>query len=105
MEKAMDRSLTGRFDTRREAELAIEHLVQEHGVPRDRVSVLPLGNSNTAGTRPAGSDLPDANPASRQRDDAALHGRVEVSVALPEGSVEAIRRALSEAGARHLAES
>jgi len=101
----MDRSLTGRFDTRRDAELAIEHLVQEQGVARDRISVLPIGPENSAGTRIAGSDAPDGQAGTRERDDAALHGAVEVSVRLPGGSAEAVRRTLVEAGARDLAEA
>ncbi|TCH96629.1 hypothetical protein EJV46_18765 [Roseococcus sp. SYP-B2431] len=101
----MDRSLTGRFETRRDAELAIEHLVQEQGIDRSRISVLPLGAENTAGTRVAGSDAPDAQPGTRERDDAALHGAVEVSVSLAGGKADAVRRTLEEAGARDLAEA
>lgn len=101
----MDRCLTGRFETRRDAELAIEHLVQEQGVERDRISVLPLGARNTVGTRIAGSDAADGQPGTRERDDAALHGAVEISVRLANGRSEAVRRTLLESGARDLAEA
>lgn len=101
----MDRSLTGRFETRRDAELAIEHLVQEQGIDRDRISLLPLGAQNTVGTRIAGSDAPAGQAGTRERDDAALHGAVEISVSLPGGKAEVVRRTLVEAGARDLAEA
>lgn len=101
----MDRSLTARFETRQDAELAIEHLVQNQGIERDRISVLPLGSENTAGTEVAGSDAPAGQPGSRERDDAALHGAVELSVHLPGDKAEAVRQALTEAGARDLAEA
>jgi hypothetical protein len=98
----MPTTLTGRFETRREAELAIEHLVQQEGLDRKAISVLPLGNDNSAGTQIAGSDQPDGNRDSRERDDAALTGPIEISVALLEGDAEAVRRALEIAGARNV---
>lgn len=101
----MDRSLTARFETRRDAELAIERLVQEQGIDRDRISVLPVGAQNTVGTRIAGSDAPDGQPGTRERDDAALHGAVEISVNLQGGRADTVRRTLMEAGARDLAET
>ncbi|MES2711309.1 MAG: hypothetical protein V4653_06980 [Pseudomonadota bacterium] len=97
--------MTGRFDTRREAELAVEHLVQQEGVPREAISVLPVGSQNTAGIEPSGSDNADAQPGSRERDDAALTGQVEVSVRIPAGMDETVRRALAEAGAQGLSEA
>nr|WP_314072462.1 hypothetical protein [uncultured Roseococcus sp.] len=101
----MARTLTARFDTRREAELAIEHLVQKHGVKREGVSAHPVGARNTVGTRIAGSDAPDAQVGTRERDDAALHGAVEVSVELSAAGGDALRKALTEVGARDLAEA
>jgi hypothetical protein len=98
----MSKTLTGRFRTRREAELAIEHLVQQESLDRRSISVLPVGNHNSAGTQVAGSDQPDAHQGSRERGDAALMGPVEISVLLPEGRAEAIRQVLESAGARDL---
>ncbi|MDB5317305.1 MAG: hypothetical protein JWO26_2884 [Rhodospirillales bacterium] len=98
----MDGLMKARFDTRREAELAIEHLVQQEGLAREAISVLPVGSRNSAGTRKAGSDHADGQPASRDRDDAALAGAVEVSVHTPSDKTDSVRRALTEAGGQDL---
>ncbi|WP_424813455.1 hypothetical protein [Roseococcus sp. YIM B11640] len=98
----MPQTLTGRFETRREAELAIERLVQQESLDRQSISVLPVGKDNSAGTQISGSDQPDAHAGSREREDAALRGPVQVSVSFPEGRAEAVRQALQESGARDL---
>jgi hypothetical protein len=98
----MDEMMTGRFETRREAELALEHLVQQVGLSRDAISVLPIGSRNTAGVRKSGSDNADSSPGSRDRDDAALTGAVEISVQIPGNKVQSVRRTLLDAGAQDL---
>jgi hypothetical protein len=76
----MGQTLTGRFETRRDAEMTVEQLVQVLGIERTSVFVASAERDNTAGTVKAGSDTvegqpdPDANPA--------LEGRIEVSVEL-----------------------
>lgn len=100
----MAQTLTGRFDTRREAELAIEHLVQAHDVKREAIFVGPAGDRNTAGTRVAGSDAADGQAGTRKREDAALNGAVEVRVPLSVASGDTLRDAMREAGARDLSE-
>src|SRR3712207_8480283 len=42
-------TITGSFNTRREAEMAVEHLVQDYGLDRSRVHVRPAGEENTSG--------------------------------------------------------
>ncbi|KAB7648953.1 hypothetical protein [Polymorphobacter fuscus] len=76
-------STSGIFDTRREAEMAIERLVQEHGVDRAVIAVAPAGRQNSVGIEVAGSDAKrgDAEPA--RDDEAALNGRIAVTV--PDG--------------------
>ena len=51
----MESTLIAEFDTRRAAELAVERVVQECGVPRSDVFVQPTGSDNTSGNRPAGA--------------------------------------------------
>lgn len=69
--------MIGECDTRRDAELAVEHVVQECGVPRSDVFVQPVGGANTAGTRPAGADAKaPTTPEAYQK----LEGSLEVSV-------------------------
>jgi hypothetical protein len=72
----LESTIIREFDTRRDAELAVEHFVQECGVPRSDVFVQPVGGANTAGTRPAGSDAKAApTPDAHQK----LEGPLEVS--------------------------
>ena len=76
----MSQTLKTTFATRREAELAIEHLVQEHGIKRTDIFVAPEGEANSAGEAISGSDRAAASPSEETRTDAALNGRIEVSV-------------------------
>lgn len=82
----MGNSISGIFATRREAEMAIERLVQNHGVPRQDVLVAPAGAENTAGTEPAGSDAKRGPVSPPPEDDSPLHGRIAVS--LPAGDLD-----------------
>ena len=50
------RRIAGTFGTRREAEMAVETLVQEYDVDRSRVQVQAEGESNTSGTEVSGAD-------------------------------------------------
>ncbi|MBR0958780.1 hypothetical protein [Bradyrhizobium japonicum] len=92
----MESTIIGEFDTRRGAELAVEHVVQECGVPRSDVFVQAAGDANTVGTRPAGSDVKAAPaPQGRQK----LEGLIEVSVDFHGDTPERIADALRSAGA------
>ena len=73
----MEATIIGEFDSRRAAELAVEHVVQECGVPRSDVFIQPAGQANSAGTRTAGADAKTSpEPEGRQK----LEGALEVSV-------------------------
>jgi hypothetical protein len=63
----LESTIIGEFDSRRDAELAVEHVVQDCGVPRSDVFVQPVGGANTAGTRPAGLDAKAARRLRRIR--------------------------------------
>jgi hypothetical protein len=93
----MEGTVIGKFETRREAELAVEHVVQEHGVQRTDVFIEPVGGANSAGTRAAGADA-KASPepeASRH-----LESEIEVSVDLHGGDRNKIVEAMKGAGAK-----
>ena len=47
----MTRTVAGFFDSHRTADLVVEHLVQEYGVPRERVRVLALDAAGGAEAR------------------------------------------------------
>lgn len=78
----MSTTLTGQFETRREAEMTVERLVQEYGVDRADVLVAAAGSENSAGEERAGSDEAAGSPTPESRDDAALHGSIVVRVEL-----------------------
>ena len=72
--------LIGKFDTRRDAEMAVERLVQQFDIDRTKIVVAPEGEANSAGTEEAGSDNAAGMPSPEARDDAELNGRVVVTV-------------------------
>jgi hypothetical protein len=72
-------SITGRFESRREAEMAVEHLVQEYDLDRARVEVRPAGEANTSGEAASGADAADRHRGS------GAPGDPEGDVILPEG--------------------
>lgn len=97
--KPMSQTIKSNFATRRDAELAIEHLVQEHGVERTDIFVAPLGGQNSAGEAAPGSDLPSASPGEEDRTEGALNGRIEVSVDLrDDDQASAVRAVFQDLG-------
>lgn len=85
------------FETRREAELAVEHLVQEHGVDRGDITVGQDGEENSVGTESGGSDV---DPGYNDDDDeGALGDVIAVSVeAEDDDQAEAMQEILEEFG-------
>ena len=49
-------TITATFNTRRQADLAVEHLVQEHGIERTNIFVVAEGPENSAGNSVGGVD-------------------------------------------------
>ncbi|WFR97671.1 hypothetical protein [Rhizobium tumorigenes] len=95
---ADDSTLTIRatFATRAAADLAVEHLVQQHGIARPDIFVQSTTADNTVGTSPSGGDVSHNEGA---RDDAPLGGEIEVSADIAASQVGAVQRSLGEAGA------
>jgi hypothetical protein len=83
----MSHSISGSFETRRHAEMAVERLVQEFGIERTDIFIAALGDANSAGTEADGSDNEAASPSPDGRDDAALNGEVTVSVDLNDDAI------------------
>src|SRR5262249_45272833 len=67
------------FETRRDAEVAVEHLVQQHGIDRSDVFIQAEGAANSAGSKIAGADIKSSHPGVQKRGDPALNGPIEVS--------------------------
>ena len=90
----MPRKITGEFNVRREAELAVEHLVQEYKIDRSAVEVTAAGDDNTAGVAPSGADRdretgePGASPT---------RGKIRVSVTVDDTIADRAQEALRQA--------
>lgn len=95
----MSQTLKATLTTRREAELVVERLVQEHDVERSDIFVAPEGCANSAGEEISGSDRQAGTPSEEARGDGAHEGRIEVSVDLQNDEhVSAVQSAFREFG-------
>lgn len=86
------------FDTREAADIAVEHLVQQHGVSRPDIFIQAADDANTVGTRVSGGDA-----GKRGRSDAPTEGEIEVSADIASNQYSAVQRSLGDAGALHVA--
>ena len=104
-------TITGLFQTRREAELAVEHMVQDYGLDRSRVEVRAAGEENTSGTKASGADaairhrgsdtpgdivLPEGEREAHA--DSARNGGILVSAEVEEADLDRMRTALQDFG-------
>ncbi len=89
----MPHTITGFFDTRRDAEMAVEHLVQDHGLDRRRVQAMAEGQENSSGTVVSGADAADA--AAGDTPDGVRRGRIlvraEVEAAMLDAALASFR--------------
>ena len=76
----MGNSITGSFETRRDADMAVERLVQEFGVERSDIFIAAEEAQNSAGIEVDGSDSSISPSGEEARDDGAHAGAVKVSV-------------------------
>lgn len=93
--------LSAVFATREQADLAIEHLVQEHGIDRAFIYVEPVGNENSSGVAVSGGDHASSQAGSRDRPDGSLHGEIEVTVPIAHNAAK-LKRVFRDAGARRI---
>jgi hypothetical protein len=93
--------LSAVFSTREQADLAIEHLVQEHGIDRGVIYVEPVGGENSAGDAVSGGDHASGEAGSRDRVDGALLGSIEVTVPISANPAK-LTRILRDAGAQRV---
>jgi hypothetical protein len=93
----MSTSLTAKSDTRREAEMTVERLVQQFQIERTNIFIAAEGPDNTVGVEEAGSDTEAGESTPEDRDDAALEGRVVVSVDIKDdGLADEVRASFDE---------
>lgn len=81
------------FKTREAADLAIEHLVQQHGISRADIFVQPIESNNTTGSAPSGGD---AGRDGGVRTDAPLAGEIEVSADIAASKIAAVQRSFGQ---------
>lgn len=96
----MTHTITGLFTTRREAEMAVERLVQEHGLDRSRIRAHAAGEENSSGTVVSGADASAA--AEGDRPEGVRHGRIMVSAEVEKGEHKRATEALRECGATEI---
>jgi hypothetical protein len=89
-------SITATFRTREAADIAIEHLVQQHGLARDQIFARPAGERNSVGDIPSGGD---AFHGGGNREDAPTAGEIDVTVGAQSNQVGIVQRVLYGAGA------
>lgn len=89
-------TINAAFETREAADLAVEHLVQQHGVARADIFIQSATDENTAGSAPSGGDASHEGGARR---DAPLNGEVEVSADIRSSLIDAVSQAFDELGA------
>ena len=80
----MPKTITALFAKRREAEMAVEHLVQEHGIDPGAIRITAASDENTAGTEVAGGDVEDGHSKTATEGGPALAGKIRVSAEVGE---------------------
>ncbi|RYC29072.1 hypothetical protein D3273_25855 [Lichenibacterium minor] len=96
----MAMSLSADFDARRDAEMAVEHIVQEHGIDRGAVLIAPVSDENSAGAQVAGSDTEDGHGKAGATGSPALRGRLRVSVETDDEKSEKVLASFATYGGR-----
>ncbi|MFC3125513.1 hypothetical protein ACFOD4_10605 [Pseudoroseomonas globiformis] len=93
----MPNTITGYFETRRNAEMAVEHLVQDHGLDRKCVRAAAEGENNTSGSVVSGADAADA--AAGETPGGVRGGRIMVTAEVSDNQLEAALASFHECGA------
>jgi hypothetical protein len=96
----MERTVVAYFDNRRDAELAVEHLIQERGIERTDIFLQAQGAANTAGVKAAGADVESGHPGVEKHGAPKLDGAIELSVDCHGGDRDKVLKTLQEIGAK-----
>ena len=96
----MAMSLSAEFDTRRDAEMAVEHVVQEHGIDRQAVQIAPVSVENTSGVRVAGSDTEEGHKKEGVTGGPLLAGRIRLTVEAEDAATDKILSSFATYGGR-----
>ena len=72
----MPHIITSYFNTRRDAEMTVEHLMQNHDLDRNRAQAMAEGEESSSGTVVSGADAADA--AAGDAPEGVRRGRIVV---------------------------
>ena len=104
MSETSGATIAATFNTRRQADLALEHLVQELGIERADIFLALEGDDNSAGAAPGGADAESGHPGVDPASDPAIAGGINLSVDLADAQkVRDVRAALEELGGEDVA--
>ena len=99
----MSKTIVAEFETRRDAEMAVEHLVQEHGLDPKTIAIAPATLENSAGTKVSGSDNENGHDKGDAASYPALAGKLRVSVDADNALVEKVLSSFATYGGRQVA--
>ena len=86
----MSRTVAALFETRRDADTFVEHLVQEYGLNPSDVVTRSAAPDNSVGTKPAGAD------AGGSAGEAPLEGKILVSAQVEDDEVDQVIEMIEE---------
>lgn len=95
----MTQMITGLFDTRREAEMAVERLVQEYEMDRSRITAHAAGEDNTSGTVVSGADA-----AAGEAPEGVRQGRIAVRAEVEADRLDRALEAFRTCGAKSISQ-
>ena len=98
----MSRTIAAAFETRRNAEMAVEHLAQEHGIDPGAIAIVPVAAQNSAGTEVDGSDRENSGDKAGSKPHPALAGKLMVRVDVDEGLADKVLTSFATYGGQQL---
>ena len=91
----MSKTIVAEFKSRRDAEMAIEHIVQQHDIDRTAVDVTSATSENTSGTEAARADVEDGELKPNNDGEPKLAGKVKVAVQVDEARADEVLSSLT----------
>ena len=97
-------TIAATFSSRRQADLAVEHLVQDIGIERTDVFIAADGTENSAGDVADGADVESGHRGVEADGDPALAGSISVAIDLAgDADLARVRSTLEEYGGKDIA--
>lgn len=97
-------TITAAFESRRQADLAVEQLVQDHDIERADIFIMPEGDENTSGDEIDGADAQSGHPDMEADGDPVLAGAITVTVDLADDDkLDDVRQTLEDNGGDDIA--